>query len=154
MLGKMMVLIRKPWGDPCSTEWVLRGGAGWGGWTGKFKAFWGSFLKKLYFVLGHSWLTTLWKFQVYSKGTQPYICMYPFSPGFLPSGLPCSTEQSPPGFTVSPRWLLTFSTAVCGMSIPNSLTGPFPPPSTTISSFSVSLCFVSPFVSFLFRVHI
>ena len=32
------------------------------------------------FVLGYSQLTMLWSFQVNSKGAQPYIYMYPFSP--------------------------------------------------------------------------
>ena len=36
-------------------------------------------LETFYFVLGCSWLKMLW-FQVKSKGTQPYIHMYPFSP--------------------------------------------------------------------------
>ena len=34
-------------------------------------------LKKNYFILEYSRLTTLWSFQVESKGTQPYINMYP-----------------------------------------------------------------------------
>ena len=33
--------------------------------------------KNFYFVLGFSQLTNVWEFQVNSKGTQPYICMYP-----------------------------------------------------------------------------
>ena len=32
------------------------------------------------FVLGYSQLTMLWQFQMNSKGTQPYIYMYAFSP--------------------------------------------------------------------------
>ena len=48
-----------------------------------------------YFVLGDSQLAMLWQFQVNSEGTQPYICMYPFSstvqalspPVFHPPGL-------------------------------------------------------------------
>ena len=37
-------------------------------------------LRTAHFVLGYSQLTMLWKFQMSSKGTQPYIYMYPFSP--------------------------------------------------------------------------
>ena len=39
---------------------------------------------KLYFVLRSNLLTMLWQFQMHSKGTQPYINMFPFSPK-LPS---------------------------------------------------------------------
>ena len=38
------------------------------------------FLFWTYFVLGYSQLTSLWQFQVNSKGTPPYMYMYPFSP--------------------------------------------------------------------------
>ena len=48
-----------------------------------------------YFVLVYSPLTMLWLFQVYSKGTLPYIYIYPFSPQTpLPSRLPQNIERS------------------------------------------------------------
>ena len=37
------------------------------------------FFLTFYFVLECNWLIMLWQFQVDSKGTQPYIYMYPFS---------------------------------------------------------------------------
>lgn len=37
-----------------------------------------------YFVLAYIQLATLWQFQVYSKETQPYTYMCPFSPNSLP----------------------------------------------------------------------
>ena len=49
-----------------------------------------------YFVLEYSWLTNndcLWQFQVNSKGTQPYIYMYSFSPK-LPSHPGCHITLS------------------------------------------------------------
>ena len=36
------------------------------------------FFKTVYFVLGYNHLTMLWLFQLNSKGTQPYMYMYPF----------------------------------------------------------------------------
>jgi len=45
------------------------------------------------FVLEYSWLTMLWQFQVNSKGIQPYVCMYPFSPK-LPSHPGCHITLS------------------------------------------------------------
>ena len=39
-----------------------------------------SFFFTFYFVLGYSQLTTLWLFQVKSKGTQPYTYMDPLCP--------------------------------------------------------------------------
>ena len=39
--------------------------------------------KTFYFILEYSWLTMLWSFQVDSKGTQPYIHIYPISPKLL-----------------------------------------------------------------------
>ena len=50
-----------------------------------FFSFWTS-----YFVLGYSQLTMLWEFQVNSQGTQPYLCMNPFSPQ-----LQCYINTSP-----------------------------------------------------------
>ena len=56
-----------------------------------------------YFVLEYSWLTMLWCFQVDSKGTQPYIYLYPFSPPNPPSHpgchvtlrrVPCANSRS------------------------------------------------------------
>ena len=41
----------------------------------------------------HSWLTRLWWFQVNSKGTQPYVYMYPFFPK-LPSHPGCHITLS------------------------------------------------------------
>ena len=38
------------------------------------------FFSHFNFVLGYSQLTKLWLFQVNSKGIQPYVYMYPFSP--------------------------------------------------------------------------
>ena len=82
-----------------------------------------------YFVLEHSLLTMLQSFQANSKGTQPYIYMYPFSPK-LPSH---------PGFhkamsrlhVLYRRTLLAvrFQCIIAYMSIPNSLSLPhlFPP---------------------------
>ena len=41
------------------------------------------FLKTFYFILKYSQLIMLRQFLVHSKGTQPYIYMYPFSPKLL-----------------------------------------------------------------------
>ena len=38
-----------------------------------------------YLVLEYNRLTVLWQFQMDSKGTQSYICMYPFSPKLPPT---------------------------------------------------------------------
>ena len=46
------------------------------------KAFSLIFFFTFYLILEYSHLTALWEFQVDSKGTQPYIHMYPFSPKF------------------------------------------------------------------------
>ena len=51
------------------------------------------YLLDLYFTLQHSWLTMLWWSQVDSKGTQPYIYMYAFSPQ-LPSHPGCHLTLS------------------------------------------------------------
>ena len=49
-----------------------------------------------------------------SKGTQPYICMHPFSPKTsLPTRLPHNIEQTSLCYTVGPCWLSTLNTAVC-----------------------------------------
>ena len=62
------------------------------------------FKKTFYFVLGYSWLTRLWQFQVNTKGIQPYIYMYQFSPQTpLPFRLPHNIEQSFMCYTVGPR---------------------------------------------------
>ena len=59
-----------------------------------------TFFLTFYFILEYSLLTMLWWFQVGSKGTQPYIYMYPFS-SKLPShpachiilsGVPCAIQ--------------------------------------------------------------
>ena len=56
-----------------------------------------------YFVLGYSWLTMLWWFQVNNRGTQPWIYMYPFSPRpCLLFRLPLNTEQSSVWYSIGP----------------------------------------------------
>ena len=52
------------------------------------------------------------RFQVDSKGTQPYTYMYPFSPR-LPSKLPHNKEQSFLRCTVGPCWFSILNIAVC-----------------------------------------
>ena len=80
--------------------------------------YWDSdFFKTSYFVLGCSWWTILWKFQVTGKGTQPYIYTYPFSlkPSFhlgwlvTLSGVPCAIYSSP-------FWSSILNIAVCTWS--------------------------------------
>ena len=56
----------------------------------------------------------LWKFQVNSQGTQPYVYMYPFFPKLpFPSRLPQNNEQSSICYTVGPSWLSILNIAVC-----------------------------------------
>ena len=50
------------------------------------------FFLKIYFVLEYSQLTMLWQFQVDTKGTQPYIYMYPYV-SFLPSHSGCHRRR-------------------------------------------------------------
>ena len=76
------------------------------------------------------------QFQVNSKGTQPYICLYS-PPNSPPSRLPHNTEQSSLCYTAGPCWLSILNTAVC-TSIPH-YHFPLPFPSATISSFSKSV---------------
>ena len=63
-----------------------------------------SFLKSFYFVLRYSRSTVLRSFQVNSKGTQPYLYMYPFPPDFPPiqaarnSRVPSTIHQVLAGF--------------------------------------------------------
>ena len=66
-----------------------------------------SFHLTFYFILEYSRLTILWWFQVNSsKGTQPYIHMYPFSPT-LPSQQGChKTLSSFLCCTVGPCWII------------------------------------------------
>ena len=52
-----------------------------------------------YFLLGYSWLTMLWWFQVNSKGTQPYIYVYPFC-----LKLPSQRDPLPVFSPSSPFW--------------------------------------------------
>ena len=61
------------------------------------------FFQTLNFVLGYSWLTTFWWFEVNSEGTQSSICRYPFSHK-LPS---------------HPGWHITFSRGpgLCSMCV-------------------------------------
>ena len=82
------------------------------------------FFLTFYFVLGYSQLITLSQLQVNSAGIQPYIYINPFSPS-IPSHLGCHIALSRVSCAIS-RSLLV----ICFyMSIPNSLTTPFPHPS-------------------------
>ena len=76
------------------------------------------------------------QFQVNSKGTQPYICLYS-PPNSPPSRLPHNTEQSSLCYTAGPCWLPILNTAVCTSIPPYHF--PLPFPSATISSFSKSV---------------
>ena len=73
----------------------------------------------------------LWYFQVRSKGTQPYICMYPFSPHLPSPSLYLSTRPDRRSEVESPRW--SQATSVCKWRQPweKALTlhnlGPLPP---------------------------
>ena len=73
----------------------------------------------------------LWYFQVRSKGTQPYICMYPFSPHLPSPSLYLSTRPDRRSEVESPLW--SQATSVCKWRQPweKALTlhnlGPLPP---------------------------
>ena len=71
------------------------------------------FLKTFYFVLGYNRWTMLWKSQVHSEGTQPYVQMYLLSPELPPPRVPHNTEQSSLCYTVGLWWLSIWNTAVC-----------------------------------------
>ena len=67
-----------------------------------------------YFVLRYSPLTMLCWFLMDSKGTQPSIHMYPFSPQTpLPSRLPHDIEQNCLCWTAGPCGFSMLNTAVC-----------------------------------------
>ena len=97
--------------------------------------------KTFHFISEYSWLTTLWWFQVNTKGTQTYIYMYPFSPKLL--SLPAATQPWAEFHVLYSRFLLVihFEYSRVYMSIPNSLTIPFPQasPQQLLSCFSKSV---------------
>ena len=74
-----------------------------------------------YFVLGCSQLTKLWQFQVNREGTQPYICMNPFSPNL--SSIQASTKHWVEFHVLSSRSLLVihFKYSSVHVTFPNSL---------------------------------
>ena len=89
------------------------------------------------------------------RGTQPYMYKYLFSLIPLPSRLPHNIEQSSTGYTIGPCWLSIFRYSRVYMTFPKSLT--IPSPSELWVCFPnlwVLFCFVSSFISFLFRFHI
>ena len=59
----------------------------------------------------------LWQFQIDSKGIQPHIYMYPFSPNSFLCKLPLNTEQSSLGYTVGPCWLPILNIAACQFGV-------------------------------------
>ena len=84
------------------------------------------FFFTFYFILECGWLTMLWQFQVDSKGIQPYIYMYPFSPK-LPSQPGCHKHWADFPMLYSRTLLvIRFKYSSVYMSIPNSLTNPSP----------------------------
>ena len=74
-----------------------------------------------YFVLGCSQLTKLWQFQVNREGTQPYICMNPFSPNL--TSIQASTKHWVEFHVLSSRSLLVihFKYSSVHVTFPNSL---------------------------------
>ena len=97
-------------------------------WTSKllFCGFGVSFFFTFYFILECGWLTMLWQFQVDSKGIQPYLYMYLFSPK-LPSRPGCHKHWADFPMLYSRTLLVIhFKYSSVYMSIPNSLTNPSP----------------------------
>ena len=88
----------------------------------------------------HNWLTMLWQFQVDTKGTQPYIYMYPFSPGSPPIQAPEWRWAESPCHAVGPCWLSLLNIAV-GACLSQTPYCPFPCPSplAPAGSFSESV---------------
>ena len=99
------------------------------------------FYLTFYFILEYSQLTTLWQVQIDSKGTQPHIHMYPFSP--KPLSYPdCHITLSRDPCALCPCWLSILNIAVC--TCPSQLPNyPFsPPPPPIISLLSLWVCCV------------
>ena len=84
------------------------------------------FMWNFYFILGHSWFKMLWRLQVDSKGTQPYIYMDPFCPKLL--SIQAATRHWAEFPVMSSRSLLVLRVKYSrvSMSIPDSLTIPSP----------------------------
>ena len=61
----------------------------------------------------HSWLAMFWQFQVDSKGTQPYIYLYPPQSLLLSRLSPPNIKQSSLCYTVGPFWLPILNIAMC-----------------------------------------
>ena len=86
-------------------------------------------LFKLFFCfLEYSWSTMLWRFQVHSRATQPYIYMYPFSPK-LPFHVGCHIHWAEfISYRAGPCWFSILNIAVCTR-----------PPQTLYPLFSMSV---------------
>ena len=113
---------------PCLIEW-------WWPWFLLGQGVTVTMFLTFFFVLAYSQLTLPWWFQANSRGTQPYIFIYPFSPKSHPSRLPHNTEWSSRGCALGPCWLSLLNT---DPKLPNDPFLPSPPPAT-ISLFSKSV---------------
>ena len=77
-------------------------------------------------MLEYCRLTMLWWFEVNSKGAQPSIHMYPFSPRLLSSQAAAWHWAELPVLDSRSLLVLHVKHSSVSMSIPNSLTIPFP----------------------------
>ena len=107
-----------------------------------------------YFVLGYSWLTnnivTVSGEQWRDSAIHIQVSILPRTP--LPSRLPHNTRQNSMCCTIASCWLSILNIAVCTCWSQTPYLSPHFPPSNHVCS--LCLCFVSSFVSFLFRLHI